>query len=1104
MADPPGGKCAEAWACAVWRYPLRPELRGARCGGGEAWSALAATLPGVRYIFASGARLRRFASEQSAAAGAEEFEWELRVAELTDDYQPLQVDVSVVHQGLASDGGGIMVPIAPINKARGVPTLALHQMSASLLPSGDGQLATVAFVRANAEGGSWLGPASGSSRWAGGGRWPAARALVQLAAALPAAVLEADIDPERGCSCALAPAAHALSPEDLDTVLGGALGAGPRAAQVAPPRLRRAGGLRAPPLATWLGVADARVARLQGPAAAAARAAMLAAKSAAHGSARQRAPRSCMSSPGDDEESRVENRRSAPRQRQPAGAGRATVATPAAMLERLESSNQDVLRRMVALGTSGAPARAAARPGGAGAAPAEAGAAGSLAAAPPWPGQGPRAAAPAHPQVLGAPQAGGADQAAVAWALGGAGPPRLARFGQAVGAAGARPAATAAAPLRFGPSAAAAAALGRAAPLDAMQVAQARANFARRHGVQLADGVRRSPEGIAACRRDAWQAGRALLRRDLLARPAAWSAIIRANAEQALAGANDDPDPRARSLVEFVARTGAINRGDRTAANMGFGLARVADLMARGQREMAEAVILLWQLALLLARLPEPLWTQMAAGASGSVGCLRPFAHLAEPAWTTAAMGYAKDAASLAEIRRTFNDDRGNAARPKKDEEEQRPPQSPKKGAGAGHGKEEAGQAGVPRAQIGVVRRLLQVNLMVVACSFLALGSTRWCPASCRTGMGLTDLQRDRLPHLLALAKQWNRAPYHVSGRGEMTRATFCKQEARFVPVYHLPVFEAAAYLDPGLIERGQPLGHGLNPMWQAGSSSEIVAFASDLDRSRKLYLASPDEVNLKQACKLIPVLREQHRDRIVWDRRTRNAAEHALQSGSQRLVPGHALCEYELQDDAEPVLFAEDVSDFYPAFDAPPARARTDVLARNVQTHLLQHARAYANRRAELGERCVVCVASLRMGDLSAIDFALGAREAVLQAGGSLADVVRVQHHRHFPRGPLAELLQIDDRVGLGQRARGSRRLPLSLVHSFAGAREQCDKVGLRVAGDKSVAGASAGFALGAELVPSGHIGAEGLRRAGLILLSCGIAAHGIATWNPAQKDGG
>ncbi|CAK0794315.1 unnamed protein product, partial [Prorocentrum cordatum] len=1257
----------EGWAYAVWRHPLRPELRGVRCGGGAAWRALSATLPGGRYTFSSGARLRRYASEPAAVAGyeaeaakheaplpaplfdvlaprAEEYEWEMRVAELTDDYMPLQVDVSVVHGGLSSDGAGIAVPIVPIRKAGSVLTIAipadvcpwLSPHFAALgdpvhfLPAVDGQMATVAFVMVSSEGGAWMEPAMGSGRWAGDGRWPAARALVSLAASLPAAVADDDINPERDYSSALVPAAHALSPEDLDAVLGGALGFGPwrgllrlrwpppepepgGEGQIVGPDGQGLPGVVTPPdggaaaaaAAPWEpwhppepparagGVANA--ARLQDSAAAAARAVTPRAKSAALAAGRARAARgrAGLASSAEEEDSAAEGRRGPARPRPPAASGRATVASLAAVLERLEASNQDVLRRMAMLETVGRPPA-----GGAGLVGAAEPALGEAAPALP-------ASAPSHPQVLGPARGAAAEQAAVQWALQASGAPPLARFGQPVGLAsplpvGAVPAAAGAA--ARGPHAGATAGRASDMPLNAVQVAQARANCARAHGLPLADvtegEVRRSAEGIcvvpgaspaelaahwaAVAELQRMPAGAApdalagllqpglddgsaaagkmpgargaasmeMLRRDLQARPAAWAAMIRRNAEVALAGTSDDPDPRVRSLVEFVVRTGTINRGIRTAAYLGFGIARVADLLARGQLEAAEAVILLLLTALEQAQRDN-------GRSSGSVDSLRPFGHLAEPTWTAAAMAHTKDAASLAEIRKKFNDDRGGG---KKIGMVRRllqartslayylyscmhfsgtPSDSPARTClklfpmappyswtiGAPPYSSPRCRDRWKKAQVAK----LQVNLIVVACSFLALCSRRRCPGAYRTGMGLSEVQRERLPHLLALAKQWSRTPCHMSGRGKMklqaplefrmqlrgaapeqqvrappppavapfvaSRATFCKQEAQFDPVYHLPVFEAAAYLDPELILRDIPLDHGLKAMRQSGSMNQIVEFASDLDRSHKLCLARPDEVHMGQACKLIPVYRDQHRDRIVWDRRIRNAAEHALQSGSQRLVSGHALCDYELNEGFVPVLFAEDASDFYPAFDSTPARARTNILGREVPTHLLNHTKAYAARRAELGEHCVVCVASLLMGDLNAIDFARGAHEAVLQAGGSLADAVRVQHHRPFPRGARAELLQIDDHIGLGQRAQGSRQLPRELVQSFAGAREQYAQVGLRAADDKLVAGASAGFALGAEVLSSGHIGAERLRRAGLALLSSGIAAHGLAT---------
>ncbi|CAK0824241.1 unnamed protein product, partial [Prorocentrum cordatum] len=219
-------------------------------------SDLAATLPDGRYSFPYGTRLRRFALEQAALEGyeaeaakheapspapvfdlldAEEYECELRVAELTDDHQPLQVDVSCMHLGLSADGGALAMSIAPISKRRGVVTLALPADVCPWLgphfaalgdprtrvPTGDGQLATVAFVRVSPDDGAWLEAASGGASWSGDGRWPAARALVQLAADIPQ-----HVQGHENYGGGLVPAAHALIPNDLDSMLGGAVGNG--------------------------------------------------------------------------------------------------------------------------------------------------------------------------------------------------------------------------------------------------------------------------------------------------------------------------------------------------------------------------------------------------------------------------------------------------------------------------------------------------------------------------------------------------------------------------------------------------------------------------------------------------------------------------------------------------------------------------------------------------------------------------------------------------------------------------------------------------------------------------------------------------------------
>ncbi len=174
-----------------------------------------------------------------------------------------------------------------------------------------------------------------------------------------------------------------------------------------------------------------------------------------------------------------------------------------------------------------------------------------------------------------------------------------------------------------------------------------------------------------------------LLRRDLLARPSAWTASMRRNAQVALAGTKDEYDIRTKSLVEFMVRTGAVSRQNRTATYLGIGIARALDMMATGKWELAEATLLLllssieqsnkdngrWNLAWLMTFQPEPLWAQLVQTMGGDP--LRPFGYLADPQLTTAAMAYARDAASLAEVRKKFSEDNNsNKGRGKGDDKD--------------------------------------------------------------------------------------------------------------------------------------------------------------------------------------------------------------------------------------------------------------------------------------------------------------------------------------------------------------------------------------------------------------------------------------------------
>ena len=151
-----------------------------------------------------------------------------------------------------------------------------------------------------------------------------------------------------------------------------------------------------------------------------------------------------------------------------------------------------------------------------------------------------------------------------------------------------------------------------------------------------------------------------------------------------LAGSEEDSDPRTRSLVEFVVRSGTVNRSNRSLAYMGFGLARICDLIAQRKWDQAEASTLLlltaleqaqkdqgrWTLACLLTFMPDPPWNSLAQNANSAGDALRPFGVLASPAWTTTAMAYAKDASALQEIRSKYSGEKGKDHRDHKDDKD--------------------------------------------------------------------------------------------------------------------------------------------------------------------------------------------------------------------------------------------------------------------------------------------------------------------------------------------------------------------------------------------------------------------------------------------------
>ena len=420
----------------------------------------------------------------------------------------------------------------------------------------------------------------------------------------------------------------------------------------------------------------------------------------------------------------------------------------------------------------------------------------------------------------------------------------------------------------------------------------------------------------------------------------------------------------------------------------------------------------------------------------------------------------------------------------------------------------------------------LMANLAVLACSHLALGMARCCPAACRSGRPLSAAQAAAGAHFLRLSKLMCRPPLGIGARGRIklvalaeyawaagaapvgrplppppaltlaafkaNRVKYMKTDSHFDPTPWLSMRSAAAYLEPRLLELRHPREPPprVRPMQER---QELLNFCRDLDRHGKLYLAAPVECPRSQRMPLLAVPKSDTQDRLVGDRRARNAWEAHVGGDARWLAGGADLCELVVPEHHCIRIWSDDVQDMYPAFDAAAARAVTNAIAVELPSRAFAGTRALSRRPGLEQEPFLVpCISGMISGDLNAVDFAQDAHGAVLHGAGSYQPRHRVLGGRPLPRGPHLETLCIDDHVGIAIQPLPAP-LPLpSMADSFARAGRAYAGVGLAVHPEKAQRHASQATVIGAEILGNdGLIGAERQRRALLAVISMHIAAR-------------
>ena len=148
----------------------------------------------------------------------------------------------------------------------------------------------------------------------------------------------------------------------------------------------------------------------------------------------------------------------------------------------------------------------------------------------------------------------------------------------------------------------------------------------------------------------------------------------------------------------------------------------------------------------------------------------------------------------------------------------------------------------------------------------------------------------------------------------------------------------------------------------------------------------------------------------------------------TKTLAPGYLMCQIQLADSERLLISSDDLCEFYYTFKVSLNRSKRNAIGVKFAGHELRHLECFP--AALLREDCYLCLGTLAMGDALAVEVAQQSHYNLLQKlAGCMLPQETLQYRKPCPRGPVFELLTIDDHIGLQRVPRGST--------SFAGTRD-------------------------------------------------------------------
>ena len=203
-------------------------------------------------------------------------------------------------------------------------------------------------------------------------------------------------------------------------------------------------------------------------------------------------------------------------------------------------------------------------------------------------------------------------------------------------------------------------------------------------------------------------------------------------------------------------------------------------------------------------------------------------------------------------------------------------------------------------------------------------------------------------------------------------------------------------------------------------SRKELVRVFQRWDQLNRLHVCKSDEVSIHDRCELFAVFKDDEKDRQILHRKKRNKREHHHQGASKDLPHAVMLCQLPLEDRYVAASSVDDVKDFYHAYAASEARARSSPVGPSFHFAEISHLKACQDALREgkirKGDMLACCFQGLGMGDHAAVDIAQESHVNLLKSFGGMRDAETLMYRRPLPLPPTGfyEGIMIDDHLGI------------------------------------------------------------------------------------------